>query len=391
MRCRMSRGARPARAATAAAPGPLAVTAALALALTLWAPATAHAYPQYTLSRQTTCSACHVSPAGGGLLDGMGPITAEDEATFGGDGGFLEGKVTLPEWLKVGGDFRVAGGGSDNGGGFSGAFFPMQLEAYAAVTRGDFTGYATVGMAPVNENDALEILQTREHWAMWKPQAEELAGLYVRAGRFLPVHGLRLAEHPLYVRRYGGTPLYGETYGVSAGWIDDSVEVHLTAFTKDPLRTPQERGNGAALYTEKRVGERFAIGAQARFADSTDDRRTQGGLTAKLWVEPANLLFQAEGSYIRQKIDAGPGRNQLVGQLLATWFFKPGFFLDVGVGQYDADMSLADQDRTAIDVNLHWFPWAHGELLLTNRFQTIGLGEGGDSSGFTLLQFHYRL
>ncbi len=383
------------------APGALASAARVAafatlvalgtLAAALLAAPAAHAYPQYTLSRQSTCSACHVSPAGGGILDGMGSITAEDDSTFGGDGGFLEGKVTLPEWLKVGGDFRVAGGGSDNGGGFGGAFFPMQLEAYAAVTKGDFTAYATVGMGPINEDDAIEILQTREHWVMWKPQSEELAGLYVRAGRFMPVYGLRLAEHPFYVRRYGGTQLFGETYGASAGWVSDSVEAHFTAFVKDPIRTPQERSNGAAVYAEKRVGERFAIGAQARFADSSDERRMQGGLTAKLWLEPANLLFQAEGGYTRQKIDGGPGRNQLVGQLLATWFFKPGFFLDVGLGQYDSDISLADQDRTAIDVNLHWFPWAHGEVLLTNRFQTIGFGNGGDSSGFTLLQFHYRL
>lgn len=352
------------------------------------APAVAAAYPQYTLSRQTTCSACHVSPAGGGILDGMGPITAEDDTMFGGDGGFLEGKVTLPEWLKVGGDFRVAGGGNDSGGGFGGAFFPMQLEAYAAITRGAITGYATLGMGPVNTDEPAETIQTREHWVMWRPSQE---GVYVRAGRFMPVYGLRLAEHPFYVRRYGGAPLYGETYGVSVGWLSDSVEAHFTGFIKDPIRTPLERGNGAALYAEKRVGETFAIGAQGRFADSDVDRRTQGGLTAKLWVEQANLMVQAEAGLTRQNFDAGPVRSQVVAQLLATWFFKAGFFLDVGLGQYDADLSLKDQDRTSVDVNLHWFPWAHGEVVLMNRVQTIGFGNGGDGSGFTLLQLHYRL
>jgi hypothetical protein len=353
------------------------------------APAVAAAYPQYTLSRQTTCTACHVSPAGGGILDGMGAITAEEDTTFGGDGGFLEGKVTPPEWLKLGGDVRVAGGGSDSGGGVGGAFFPMQLEAYAAVTKGAITGYATLGIGPIN---GVETIQTREHWVMWRPGQEEgTDGLYVRAGRFMPVYGLRLAEHPFYVRRYGGAPLYGETYGVSAGWLSDSFEAHVTGFIKDPIRIPHERGNGAALYAEKRVGETFAIGAQARFADSDSDRRTQGGLTAKLWMEQAKILLQAEAGFTRQNFDAGPVRSQVVAQLLATWFFKTGFFLDVGVGQYDADLSIQDQDRTSFDVNLHWFPWAHGEVVLMNRIQTIGFGDGGDGSGFTLLQFHYRL
>jgi hypothetical protein len=63
----------------------------------------------------------------------------------------------------------------------------------------------------------------------------------------------------------------------------------------------------------------------------------------------------------------------------------------VGVGQYNADLSLKYQDRTAVDANLHWFPSAHWELVLMGRVQTIGFGNGGPGSGFTLLQVHYRL
>jgi hypothetical protein len=351
-------------------------------------PTFAEAYPQYTLSRQATCSACHISPAGGGLLDGMGPVTAEDDSTWGGDSGFLQGKVTLPDWLKAGGDIRFAAGASDNGGGLHAAAFPMQVEGYAAATQGAFTGYVTLGLVTPNEDSALSVIQTREHWVMWRPSVE---GVYLRAGRFMPVYGLRFAEHPFYTRRYGGAPLYGETYGVSAGYIKDSGEVHLTGFLSDPIRDPVEQGNGAALYAEKRLSDTLAIGAQARFADADLDRRTQGGLTGKLWIEPANVLLQAEGTISRQSFEQGPSRNQLVGQLLATWFFKRGYFLDVGLGQYDADLSLKNQDRTAVDANLHWFPWAHGELILTTRLQTLGFGNGGDTSGYALLQFHYRI
>jgi hypothetical protein len=359
----------------------------LAAAAMVALPRLAAAYPQYTLSKQATCSACHLSPAGGGLLDGMGAITSED-ATFGGDGGFLEGKVTLPDWLRAGGDVRFAAGGNDAGGGFGGAAFPMQVEGYAAVVKDAFTGYATLGLVRPNPDSAASILATREHWVMWRPSQE---GLYVRVGRFMPVYGLRLAEHPFYVRRYGGAPLYGETYGVNLGWIKGSVEAHLTAFIRDPIRTPLERGNGAAVYAEKRLTETFAVGTQARYADSDQDKKTQGGLTSKLWLENANLLLMGEAGLTRQSFDVGPARTQLVGQLLASWFFKTGYLLDVGVGEYDADLSLKHQDRTSLDANLHWFPWAHGELILMTRLQSLGLGNGGDTSGYALLQFHYRL
>jgi hypothetical protein len=360
----------------------------LSLVAILMIPSLAAAYPQFTMSRAATCSSCHVSPAGGGLLDGMGPITAEDDTSFGGDAGFAEGKVTLPDWLKLGGDVRNAAGAINNGGGLSGAAFPMQLETYAAVTKDAFTGYVTLGLVRPNETSIASIIQTREHWLMWRPHQE---GLYVRAGRFMPVYGLRLAEHTFYVRRFGGAPLYGETYGASVGWVNDSFEAHLTGFVSDPIRTPLERGNGAALYAEKRLTGELAVGAQARYANSDNDTRTHGGLTAKYWLEPASLLLQAEGSLVRQSFEQGPSRTQFAGQLLASWFFKTGFMLDAGLGQYDADLSLKNQARTAFDVNLHWFPYAHGELVLMTRLQSIGLGNGGDTSGFALLQLHYRL
>lgn len=358
----------------------------LALVVT---PAIAAAYPQYTLSRQTTCAACHVSPAGSGLLDGMGEVTAEEDASWGGDGRFLSGRVELPEWLKAGGDFRFAGGASDKGAGIGGAAFPMQLEGYAAITKGAVTGYATLGLVRPNEDSPASVIQTREHWVMYRPSAEE--GYYVRAGRFQPVYGLRLSEHVFYVRRYGGAQLYGETYGVNAGWVSDSVEAHVTGFIKDPLRDSSELGNGAAIYVEKRLGQEAAVGAQARYAKSDLDTRAQAGLTGKLWIPCADLLLQAEAGLTQQDFDAGSGRTQLTSQLLASWFFKRGFFLDVGVGQYNADLSLKYQDRTAVDANLHWFPSAHWELVLMGRVQTIGFGNGGPGSGFTLLQVHYRL
>lgn len=365
-----------------------AIAAAVLLTVTLASSRHADAYPQYTLSRQSTCSACHVSPAGGGLLQGMGPFTSEDDSTWGGDGGFLEGKVTLPEWLNVGGDTRFAFGGNDSGGGFGGAAFPMQFESYASATKGALTGYATLGLVRPNEDSVASIIQTCEYWVMWRPDEN---GLYVRAGCFMPVYGLRLAEHMFYMRRFGGAPLYGEAYGVGVGWMSDGLEAHATAFLADRLRESTERGDGVAAYVEKRLTDTIAVGAQGRFADGDEDQRIQGGVIGKYWLESAKLLLQAEATLTRQSFTADYDRSQFVGQLLGTWFFKTGFFLDVGLGQYDPDLSLKGQARTSIDANLHWFPWAHGELVLMTRLQSLGLGDGGPGSGFTLLQLHYRL
>ncbi len=350
----------------------------------LAAPRAAAAYPQFSLSRQITCSACHVSPAGGGIVDNMGIIASEDDSTWGGDGRFLQ--RDLPEWLRAGGDFRSATGIIDAGGGVGPALFPMQVEGYAAYTKGAITAYATLGLTKPDFDNLLTLIQLREHWVMVRPDSE--SGWYVRAGRFQPVYGLRLSEHNLYVRRYGGTALYGETYGASAGWVSDGVEAHLTGFVTDPVRDSTEKGNGVAAYVEKRLGECAALGVQGRYAASDLEARLQGGATGKLWLPGADLLLMAEAGVTRQSFDDGPSRTQLVGQLMGSWFFRKGFLLDAGVGHYNADLSIRNQDRTSFDANLHWFLYAHMEMVLMARYELLG---GGPEGSYALIQAHYRL
>lgn len=347
----------------------------------------AHAYPQYQLSKEQTCSACHVSPVGGGLLDDNGELTAEDESQWGGNPAFLHGAVELPEWLQVGGDLRFAGGVHERGAGPGPAAFPMQTELHAHVARDAFSAYVIGGLTIKDESPSPF---SREHWLMWQQGDGE--GAYVRAGRFMPVAGLRLAEHVFYTRRHGGTPLFAEVYGVNAGWLSPGLEIHATGFVHDPLVDGIEKGDGGALHVEKRFGN-VAVGLVDRYTTSDTDTRLHGGLTGKLWLDGARLLLAAEGQAIRQdfKLDRGPTRVQLVGQLLATYFARPGLFVDVGLGHFDEDLAVADLDRDAVDVNVHWFPISHLELVLMTRVQTIGLGGGGDTSGYGLLQLHYRI
>ena len=367
-----------------------AVVLTLALAVGVLAAATgvAHAYPQYQLSKEPTCATCHISPSGGGLLNDYGELTAEEESQWGGNPSFLHGAVELPDWLALGGDLRGAGGLHDNGNGAGPSAFPMQAELYAAASKGAVTLYATAGIT-LREDSPWPL--SREHWLMWKPD-EGGEGPYVRAGRIMPVFGLRQAEHPYYTRRYGPTPLFAEVYGVNGGWLSPKLEAHVTAFVHDPLVDGTQKGNGAAAYVEKRFGA-AQLGAEAMYATSDDDGRLHAGVTGKLWLEGAKLLLSGEGMVVHQDFTSAgaPSRYQLVGQLIGTYFVRPGLFVDLGVGHFAEDTAIADTFRDAVDLNVHWFPLSHLELVLTSRFQRIGLGNGGDDSGFALLQVHYRI
>ena len=237
----------------------------------------AQAYPQWQFSTGTTrCNQCHFNPAGGGLLRGYGRDAAgEDLATFDGNGGFLHGAVDLPDWLAIGGDFRLAAVSHDVGGPDSPqmALFPMQADLYTRVALGEsFSVSATGGLRgqvrkaadalppgsyePVNGHQAV----SREHFVMWQPTAQ---GWYARAGRFFAPFGLRFAEHITYLRRDLGFNLLQESYNLSGGYIDNAWELHLTAFGPDLVQKLGARETAALPKTR-------AVGAAVAAAGGSD-------------------------------------------------------------------------------------------------------------------------
>jgi len=356
-------------------------------------PSVAAAYPQYQLSNEQTCSSCHYSPSGAGLLNDMGLMTAEElSGKEGAD--FLYGAWTPPGWLKLGGDFRFGAGVNgrgDYGPTVSPGAFPMQGDMYARAEATDqLSANVTFGLrGGVGGGEVLSFLQAREHYVLW--QQDQREGFYARAGRFMAPYGLRLAEHTAYTRRYAGTNLFSETYGLSVGFINKLFEVHATGFIHDFWRDPVEPGDGGALYAEARVTPAVSLGVSGRYADSPDEARTQGGVTAKFWLASLNTIVQAQVDGIHQTIDAGPSRDQLVAYVLGTYFWKPQWHYELGIGHYDEDISIKDLDRDAIDFNVRYVWRPHLEFELDTRVQMFGMGSGGPTSGFAILQAHYRL
>lgn len=358
----------------------------------------AEAYPQYQLSRDQTCTGCHLSPAGGGLLSENGYSVAGATAQLTDAPEFMYGLVPLPSWLAVGGDFRSFVGylrTPDN----AVAWVPMQADVYAHATYKGVSLQLTVGGRPaqwITGNGTPGILDrvwSREHYLMWQQNEGGTDGLYVRVGRFMPVFGLRFVEHVDYTRRFGGTPLYGDTYAAAVEYVKPGWEAHVTGFIEDPLIDTVVHDSGGAGYFELRPTERLAVGAEAMVTSSDGLARVRGGATAKVFMPSAELLLQAELQVVHQQVNGKGAPNELVGYLMASRSFSTAFLLDVGLGHYDENMAIQGLDRDAVDVNLHWFVDSHLELVWQNRVEGIGLGSstGGPTSGWSLLHAHYRL
>ena len=360
---------------------------ALVVLLALAAPA--YAYPQFQLSQdQATCTGCHLSPAGGELLSENSYAVADNMSQFGTAPEFMYRKLGLPSWLQLGGDAREQQGFDRTPQDVLIAF-PMQLDVYAEATFNKISLHVTGGYRPAqwrNENSTR--VWSREHYVMWAQDPQQ--GLFVRVGRFMPVFGLRMAEHPEYTRRFGGVPLYGETYGAAIEYVKDKYEAHLTGFIRDPLIDPVMHDNGVAAYGEYRLNSRTQVGAGGMATVSAEsDKKFRGEVTGKYWMDP--VLISGEVQFVNERIPGGGAPNQIVSNLKASLFFAKAMLFDLGLGYFNSNIRISQLDRECVDGNLHWFTTSHFEMILNTRFETIGFGKGALSGGWALLQLHYRL
>lgn len=369
-----------------------AALAALAVAVLAAAAGRADAYPQFAMSREQTCTGCHLSPAGGGPLNENGFAVAESISQWGTAPEFFYGKVPTPSWLELGGDLRGATGYVQTPEELL-ASFPMQVEAYGRAVLGHgLSLQVDAGVRePQHGNEAATVVWSREHFLTWQQNPDDSAGLYVRVGRFMPVFGLRLAEHPTYIRRWGGTPLYGETYGAAAEYIDPKFEGHLTAFLKDPILDTPEHSNGVAGVGEIRVTPQLSLGAEGMYTQSVDDKKFRIGALARWYLAAPAVLLQFEGQFMNQLIEPRGAPKQVIAYLLATRALGSAYLLDVGLGFFDENIQITHLHRECVDLNLHWFATSHVEGIFTGRFETLAFGAAGPNAGYALLQLHYRL
>ena len=353
----------------------------------------ADAYPQFQLSRDSTCTGCHISPAGGGLLNENGLNTADTMGQFGTKPEFMYGAIETPDWLTLGGDLRGLAGYIQAPQQYL-LGLPMQADVYANATKDRFSAQLTVGMRPAQVgNEALTRVWAREHYLTWQSNPGDREGQWIRVGQLMPVFGLRYVEHPIYTRRFGGTPLMSETYAASFSTVSERMELHVTGFLKNPFMDGVAPANGGAAYGEYRITERTQVGAGALASQSDWDRRYRATLTAKQYLPTPGLLLQAEFQYIYNVADGLTdfGVDQIVGSLMGSYMLGDSIMIDLGLGHYDENVRVRKVDRDCIDLNVHWFTTSHVELMLVAHAEMIGFTSGGPGSGWLMGQLHYRL
>ncbi len=353
----------------------------------------ARAYPQFQFSTDNVrCSQCHFSPTGGGLINAWGREEATDTISRGGDGDFFNGLVGTPSWLSLGADFRaVAGARFNEANGPDRLIFPMQADLYTRSAFGDFRINITLGLrgrARNNESPPHSRAVSREHYVMWQPK---VTGAYLRAGRFYAPYGLRQVDHTNYIRRDLGFYAIEETYGVSGGYLkDDDWELHMSAFTRDPILKVGPAGSGFSVLYEKRFRDhKAAWGLQSKVQLAPDSANYWGGGVLKYWLNSLDLLVLSEIDIGVGTVDT-PNADPIlkgIAHLNLTHFITKGLMVGTTLEAKQGDFQLEGKDAESVTLSLQYFPKAHYELMLFAKAERTQ--QSSDLVSF--LMFHYYL
>lgn len=255
----------------------------------------AQAFPDLIRHNYVNCTACHVSPTGGGVLNAYGRSMSRELLSAWGserEGEVLHGALpegTQPEWLQIGGDIRTLGVHRESPSLISERWFVMQTSPEVAVTTPRVSGVMSVGQAE-RATRTIRWVSPR-YYVQWTP-LDELA---LRAGRFVPVFGLNVPYHTLPTRQSLGFAPGQERDTVEGVWSGESWNLAASASQSqkslgapETLFTAQVNRNFLGSF---RVGVSYLQGAR------DDEQRQAASLHALLglserWAYLTEFTYQ---------------------------------------------------------------------------------------------------
>lgn len=303
--------------------------------------------------------------------------------------------------LQLGADLRFAFWSAGS------LFFPMQLDLHGALHPVEHLTLAgTVGArgrraSPVfNPGGAADAEQPRFGVRDLYVMTHEWPALsHLRAGRFMPAFGLRLADHTAYTRRPFGMSMEdpaNRVIGVEAGFAANYP--HLTASLFKPSTAAAESpfdlgdGWGAAVDAGWRDLE-WQIGASAMIrrrplaagGDTTDLALHWGYNPWRRWSKlPLTYIGEVAGGALQRPF-SGNGTHQLAWYHELGWLAANGLALRLRYDTWDPDFEVRDDvmHRPGAGIDVHLVPG-----LTVSADARVGLPAGGEGSADVLIQIH---
>jgi len=372
----------------------------------LSAPRTAHAYPWMIRHDYTGCATCHVDPSGSGVLTEYGAAQGDillrtrygasaadpDETPA---AGFLWGAVKPPEWFLPSGSFRTLILADKIGNaGFASQLILMQADVRAAIVKGGFRAYGSLGFVNVEGSGASVAggLVSREYWAGWSFAQD---ALLLRAGRIDLPFGIRQIEHVFFVRQATRTDLNDtQQHGVSLAYSGGLLRGEVMGIAGNYQISPDVyRERGYSAYAEIAPLSNAAFGLSSLVTHAKRDirimvpntRQAHGAFARWAPVRPLALL--AEADFVAQ---SGTSSTGYATMLQADVEPTQGLHL-IATGENMKEGGTVAGTSWSGWLGAGWFFAPHADVRFDFNKQSLANGATHLNETALMLQFHVYL
>jgi hypothetical protein len=341
----------------------------------------AWAFPEMVRHGYVNCTACHVSPAGGGLLTAYGrELSRELLSTWGQgeanakDSGFAHQFNELPEGLHLGGDIRAAQLYRDTSTFRSGKFFFMQGDLEAGVVKDKWAVVASAGLKPAEKGKEFGELISRSHYALYRLSDE----LTLRGGRFFPVYGIRTPDHLLATKQNLRLQQpAGETYNFEASYLGEKWNLVLTGIFGRPDHEHSRSETGVAAQGSIAWRDSLKAGWSFLHADGPSGMRNVTG--------PFGILGFTPKFFLLAEWDWQSDRSGVTGFA----YHRLDYELLQGLHGYLTYEMAGNTESDAYGLGVQFFPRSHFELNLS--WQVRKEESSPESENYAWLLLHYYL
>lgn len=163
----------------------------------------AWSFPEMIRHGYTQCTACHVSPTGGGVLTNYGRELAADVLStwsYENESQFLHssvGKTLGEKGILFGGDVRVLQDRYKDSQQLDGKFFLMHADFQTAYQTEHFTGVVSVGEI---EDPTSKVFRGNFNAGMYYGLVRFTDEIAFRGGRFDPAYGINFPDHTVVTK-----------------------------------------------------------------------------------------------------------------------------------------------------------------------------------------------
>ncbi len=351
---------------------------------------TAFAFPENVRHGYFSCTACHVSPSGGGVLTPYGrSLSAELMSTWGTveTSGFLfsdqEDESKTP-WLRTQIFLRAVQTYRNTPAFEKARFIPMQADLEIGADTEKFAVISTFGLRAKDASQDLKEFFSRRHYALYR-FTEQVVG---RVGKFMHSFGLNGPDHISATRRGLGWDQGSESYNLEMNYLGESFNHSLTLVSETPEENGVVRDKGVSLNSSYLWSNNSRLGISAyQGRQDTFDRTVVGpyftiSLTEKFYLNSEIFLSD-------KNIKASSGSEKGY----AT-FSRAGYEAFRGVTPFvQFDRSYLDDSNMnsrfdSYGIGVQWLPYSHFDIMTfagKERFYSK------ESTDFAWLMLHIYL